>query len=161
MGPTCRRRLMTLGEAVPARQNLKSLTSMRAFAALLVFSYHLAIPALAPVASQGRVGVSFFFILSGSLLAWAWKPGEALGDFYRRRVSRIYPACVVALGAGAILSYSTANGARDPGSGVLAVLLLQSWVPDNGVISRGMASVGRSALRRSSIWCFRFLRPQS
>ena len=47
----------------------------------------------------GDLGVSFFFVLSGFVLAWAvrgdGRPG--LGRFWTGRIMRIYPAYVVAL----------------------------------------------------------------
>lgn len=53
--------------------------------------------ARSPLFNEGRAGVSFFFILSGLVLAWVWQPGNG---FYRRRFARIYPAYVVGLIAG-------------------------------------------------------------
>ncbi|MFH5879745.1 acyltransferase family protein [Arthrobacter sp. NA-172] len=106
---------------------------MRAFAALLVFGFHLNIPYIAALTGQGRVGVSFFFVLSGLLLGLTWHPGVSAAAFYRRRAARIYPAYIVALIAGAVLSYTLQTGPRDPVGGVLSVVLLQAWVPDGGV----------------------------
>lgn len=95
---------------------LPSLTGLRFFAALLVFGFHITLssspippndpinlfadPEVARVAEQiflvtGYVGVSFFFVLSGFLLAWAAKPDEKLTAFWRRRVMKIFPNHIV------------------------------------------------------------------
>ncbi|MGC4892197.1 acyltransferase family protein [Micromonospora sp. DT31] len=93
---------------------------MRFFAALLVFLIHLMQP-LDPVAPEGPInpfadegltasllrlfgpagylGVSFFFLLSGFVLTWAWRPGEALGAFWRRRFVKIFPSHLAVWGA--------------------------------------------------------------
>ena len=124
-----------MGEQIAGRPrlNLKSLTSMRAFAALLIFAFHSNIPFLNVITVQGRVGVSFFFVLSGLLLAMSWQKGDSARGFYRRRAARIYPAYLIALIAGAVLSIATSTGERDILGGVLSVFLLQAWVPDSGI----------------------------
>ena len=119
--------------AARPRLNLKSLTSMRAFAALLIFAFHSNIPLVNAITVQGRVGVSFFFVLSGLLLAMSWQPGDTARGFYRRRAARIYPAYLVALIAGAVLSVASSTGERSILGGILSVFLLQAWVPDSGI----------------------------
>jgi peptidoglycan/LPS O-acetylase OafA/YrhL len=79
----------------------------------------------------GRAGVTFFFVLSGFVLAWA--AGGRRVDarpFYRRRLARIYPAYAVALvlGAGLLAATQGAGRLRDAW---LTPLLLQAWVPDS------------------------------
>ena len=80
---------------------LPRLTALRAFAAVFVFSYHMQ---LFGVAFNGHLpfdigysGVSFFFILSGFVLAWSTTPGLSPWTFYRRRLARIYPIYLVML----------------------------------------------------------------
>ncbi|MFE8942355.1 acyltransferase family protein [Streptomyces sp. NPDC007872] len=117
------------GSSRPAK--LPSLTGLRFFAALLVFFFHSSladspIPPNAPInpfandtlahlyektfVSTGYMGVSFFFVLSGFVLAWSSRPGERLTSFWRRRVTKIFPnhlvvsAAVVVLFAGATLT---------------------------------------------------------
>ena len=63
-------------------RRLDSLTGLRIFAALLVFAHHATayqsvggIPSL--LTQSGVDGVSFFFILSGFVLAWSARPGTS------------------------------------------------------------------------------------
>lgn len=53
--------------------------------------------ALDHLVGQGRSGVTFFFVLSGFLLAWSARPGDRARSFYRRRFARIYPAYLSSL----------------------------------------------------------------
>lgn len=96
--------------AAPAK--LPSLTGLRFFAALLVFFFHASlsnspIPPNAPInpfadegiagffentfVSTGYIGVSFFFVLSGFVLAWSARPGQRTTAFWRRRMTKIFP----------------------------------------------------------------------
>ncbi|MEU3978817.1 acyltransferase [Streptomyces sp. NPDC026672] len=95
------------------RGRLLALDGMRLVAALMVCLYHYAgrggtvsaswhqtpareFPALAPVAVYGCLGVQFFFVISGFVICMSsW--GRGLGDFFRSRVARLYPAYWVAL----------------------------------------------------------------
>jgi len=92
---------------------LPSLTGLRWLAAFIVFGYHIGTigvihrppsPPGAPpnlggrllrsweaVFGQGDIGVAFFFVLSGFVLTWVAKPGDAHTAFWRRRVAKIYP----------------------------------------------------------------------
>ncbi|GAA4165597.1 acyltransferase [Gryllotalpicola daejeonensis] len=80
---------------------LDSLTGLRWFAAFVVFLHHVqnlgAIPAFAPFLRYGTYGVTFFFVLSGFVLAWSYRPSTGAPTFYWRRFSRIYPSHFVAL----------------------------------------------------------------
>lgn len=88
-----------------AGAHLPSLTGFRFVAALAVFGCHamLSLPdsparnGLSHVFSQGFVGVSFFFVLGGFILAWTHEPDDTTGRFYRRRAARVLPAYWVAL----------------------------------------------------------------
>ncbi|WP_458116719.1 acyltransferase family protein [Arthrobacter sp. D2-10] len=115
---------------------LDRLTSLRLFAALAVFGFHATAFFDGPtrevldfIFGQGRSGVTFFFILSGFVLAWSARPGDRARAFYRRRFARIYPVYIVTLGFAATLW-----ALRDPSAllrGPLTPFLLQAWVPDS------------------------------
>ncbi|MFF7589594.1 acyltransferase family protein [Kitasatospora purpeofusca] len=113
---------------------LPSLTGLRFWAALLVVLYHLArklgeLPLLGPLSWYGRSGVTFFFVLSGFVLAWTYE-GSPVGarSFARRRFARIWPlhALTTALSLGA----NAALGLAVPLAAVLWSLpLLHAWAP--------------------------------
>ncbi|AEW98179.1 acyltransferase 3 [Streptantibioticus cattleyicolor NRRL 8057 = DSM 46488] len=123
---------MTAGSAAEARPAaqpgrrppLPSLTGLRFFAALLVFFFHSSLSnspippnaAINPFADHGLagavetlfsksgyVGVSFFFVLSGFVLAWVAKPGERPTAFWRRRLVKIFPNHLVVFAAAMVL----------------------------------------------------------
>lgn len=82
---------------------IKPLTSLRMFFALFVFLSHLAFLKETNYANifnsifdEGFLGVSFFFILSGFILAYNYKEKFLIGniskrEFYISRLARIYP----------------------------------------------------------------------
>lgn len=47
----------------------------------------------------GAAGVTFFFVLSGFIIYWSFRPGSSVGGFYWRRVLKIYPTHLVAAAA--------------------------------------------------------------
>ena len=124
----------------PAR--LPSLTGLRFIAAFAVFGFHVHTgglvdegpigTAFAWVFDRGAAGVSFFFILSGYVLAWSARPDDTAAQFWRRRAAKIYPnhlatwviALVGVMATGAALSVTIA---------VSNVLLIQAWSPDADV----------------------------
>lgn len=118
---------------------LPSLTGMRFPAALLVFLFHLSLPAhwLMPgdanttlfarlVEQAGGVGVTFFFVLSGFVLTWSARKGDAHRRFWRRRYVKIVPNYVVAWALAMLL---IAAGTA-PWRSVATFFMLQSWIPD-------------------------------
>lgn len=127
-----------MGDTRVGKPRLDRLTSLRFIAALAVFVFHGLLFIVGPeseavhaIFGQGRSGVSFFFVLSGFVLAWSSTPEDSLRRFYRRRLARIYPAYLAALLFAAVLWL-----VRDPkglASGLLTPVLLQSWVPDKRV----------------------------
>ncbi|MGA5133792.1 acyltransferase family protein [Streptomyces olivoreticuli] len=120
---------------------LPSLTGLRFFAAALVFCFHTSLPKMLRVfeddgvahgyarafAKAGWVGVSFFFILSGFVLAWSARPRDSLGGFYRRRLLKIYPNHVVTWALTMVLFAASTTG---PAVWLPNLLLLHSWIPD-------------------------------
>jgi peptidoglycan/LPS O-acetylase OafA/YrhL len=102
--------------AAPApgpRGRLLALDGLRLVAALMVCLYHYTgrggtvsaswhanpahvFPVLSRAAVYGNLGVQFFFVISGFVICMSsW--GRTLGDFFRSRVARLYPAYWVAL----------------------------------------------------------------
>ena len=89
-------------------RNLPALTSVRFVAALQVVFYHFVSPAALPwfvagIVGAGYTGVSFFFVLSGFVLAYNYLPSGSAAVFDRTkfwvaRFARIYPLYVFALG---------------------------------------------------------------
>jgi peptidoglycan/LPS O-acetylase OafA/YrhL len=123
--------------------DLPSLTGLRAVAAWAVFANHVAdiVPgtALDEQLQVGRLGVSFFFILSGFVLAWVHRPGDPIGSFYLRRIARVLPNHVVAWAIAMVLLLALADGpfsvlgVADPLGAVLSLPLLQAWHPSSDV----------------------------
>ncbi|MFK3982418.1 acyltransferase family protein [Micromonospora sp. NPDC050397] len=129
------------------RSNLPSLTGLRFVAALLVFFAHafllnnplnLAVPinpyadeglanGLAKVfAPAGFVGVSFFFVLSGFVLAWSSRPGERVQAFLRRRLLKIFPNHLVAW---ALVMVLFAAAYTPLHAWLPNLFLVHSWIP--------------------------------
>nr|WSZ96413.1 acyltransferase [Streptomyces sp. NBC_00857] len=92
----------------PRHNRMRALDGLRILAALMVCVYHYAgrggevgdawgrspnelFPDLSPLAAYGCLGVQIFFVISGFVICMSsW--GRSLGDFFRSRVSRLYPA---------------------------------------------------------------------
>jgi len=78
----------------------------------------------------GFGGVTFFFVLSGFVLAWAVRPTDTARVFWRRRFFKIYPNHLLTFLAAAVLIVGVGNLASHGQDALLQVLLLQSWHPD-------------------------------
>jgi len=112
---------------------IPALTGMRFVAALMVFVSHYPIPgvggAFKRMADSGYIGVTFFFILSGFVLAYnhldAFE-GDVRGSvigYLVSRVARIYPLYLFCI----LLAWvSSGAGAALP----IYLLGLQAWSPD-------------------------------
>ena len=119
---------------------LPSLTALRWAAAFTVFGLH--VTGLGHVGGQprriaewavgaGAVGVSFFFILSGFVLAWSARPHDSVTGFWRRRIARIYPLHLVTAALAVAVALVIAPGTRIFGPDAVAnLLLLNSWHRD-------------------------------
>jgi peptidoglycan/LPS O-acetylase OafA/YrhL len=119
---------------------IKPLTSLRAFAAFLVFMFHyaniyrpenLGIPfggewiPLMPIWRQGPLGVSIFFVLSGFLITRIYFDAMVEGRvslrlFFVKRVARIWPLFLVF----AVIQHgvTVAQGQVEPGADFLVTL---------------------------------------
>ena len=119
-------------EATGVRSDLPRLTSLRAFAALAVFGYHCGLYLNWTFGRRafgtGYAGVSFFFILSGFVLAWSTPEGRSPLNFYRRRFARVYPMHLLTALVGLVLF-----GAASAWAVVSNVLLIQAWDPRDQV----------------------------
>ncbi|GAA3489250.1 MULTISPECIES: acyltransferase family protein [Streptomyces] len=123
--------------ALPNR--LDSLTSLRFFAAFAVFAHHFTglgnktgygtAPAIFPYSMIGGHGVTFFFVLSGFLLTWVFKPQEHPVAFYWRRMARIWPASLAAAVLGFYAYYVAAHEHVDWPSVIASLFLVQTWFP--------------------------------
>ena len=112
---------------------LDSLTILRAPAALLVFFYHITHDTVwarwLPGAATGYVGVALFFVLSGFVLTWSYKPADGAKKFYLRRFARVYPLHLFFFAlALAILVLN--QKAPSAGATISNLILLQAWVPN-------------------------------
>ena len=125
---------------MPARPVLPSLTALRAPAAVAIFLFHslFLLPHWLPngtrsaLAATAPSAVSFFFVLSGFVLAWGRPAGGSTGAFLRRRVARLVPLYLfVWLGA---LAVEVASRTVPSARGIAASgLLVQAWFPRPGV----------------------------
>jgi peptidoglycan/LPS O-acetylase OafA/YrhL len=140
-----------------ARKTLDALTGARFLAAYWVLLYHFTIqfrydplpgkPAtphvvsilLAPILLQGHLGVDFFFLLSGFILAYTYlgADGELRGGkraFWVARIARIYPVYLLGLiVALPDLLVSIPNALQGWGfltaATAVHLLLLHAWIP--------------------------------
>jgi peptidoglycan/LPS O-acetylase OafA/YrhL len=122
------------GEAAAASRvtapRLDALTSLRFFAAMMIVFHHARDRFGIGHADVGLgQGVSFFFVLSGFILAYVYPNLDAPGSvakFWRARVARVWPAHLAALALGLVLVDFQYRG---PLVLLANVLMLHAWVP--------------------------------
>lgn len=144
------------------RRELPALTSLRFFAAIYVVVHHLVNVGLLHAqgadadrdstwylawATQGHVGVTFFFVLSGFILAWCYHrtfahdtqggSGTSGRRFWRARFARVWPlhaAMFLAFVPLAILEAGRTASALGhvAWTGALNLSLLHAWIPWGG-----------------------------
>jgi len=125
-----------------ARAEVLPLTGLRFVAAFLVFAFHIHIrwplsetPWLDSILSEGAVGMSVFFILSGYILAYTYAGRDfSLRSYFTARFARIYPvyiaAGILALPWLAIVLKDGLLGlARGFALVVANSLMIQAWFP--------------------------------
>ena len=115
---------------------LDALTGLRFWFAFLVVCHHSLQhwfgAGIYPVADFGYIGVDFFFVLSGFVLTWSWRPEVSARRFWWNRVARIWPLHLTTLVLAVVF---VADQVSRPGVlGTLAnVALVQAWVPDQHI----------------------------
>lgn len=129
--------------AETTRAALPSLTSMRALAASAVFLAHCGFflgsdPPDRMLGLSGAAGVSFFFILSGAILAYNYPGGFSARRFYRKRFARIVPVYLLALVVGVVVlaAHERGVGFLDVRTLVANLFMLQGWFPDAEIVPR-------------------------
>src|SRR5919197_3900530 len=117
-----------------SRGRLPSLTAFRFWAALIVVLYHLSrqvgpIAGIQELVWYGRTGVTFFFVLSGFVLAWTYDgAGVPASVILWRRFARIWPlhaaptviSVLVYLGIGTAVPIGAVMG---------SLALVHAWFP--------------------------------
>jgi peptidoglycan/LPS O-acetylase OafA/YrhL len=129
----------------PPVEALPALTSLRFFAAAYVVAFHYT-PTYFPEAAGTRVvalgysGVTFFFLLSGFILAYNYRDvdfrdRQTRRTFFAVRLARIYPVYLLALAAHVPWFLSLSQSQPKPLQGLmlsgigLAPLGLHAWIP--------------------------------
>ncbi|MGQ4333232.1 acyltransferase family protein [Streptomyces hayashii] len=130
---------------IPAagRDRLPSLTGLRFWAALLVVLYHLSrqvgtVAGVSDAVWYGRSGVTFFFVLSGVVLAWTYDgAGVAVRVFLWRRFARIWPMLAVGVGASVAVWWILMDQAVSLKAIVANLLLVHAWFPQPVIFKGG------------------------
>ena len=112
---------------------IRSFTGWRYIFAVAIFMHHYQIDGKSVLQAGGAIGVTFFFILSGFLLAYGYKKRLmtreiSTSDFYKARAVKLYPLHILCLPAVFLLVIRIFVTADLP-KAVLNLFLLQSWVP--------------------------------
>ena len=121
---------------------LAHIDSIRAIAALMVVTIHssAAVVPVRPVAMHagqvfdwlvqnldfGRIGVVLFFVISGFVIPASLREGTRRGEFWVRRVLRLYPAYWVSIALAALVHWQIAGSAWSPRVLLANATMLQS-----------------------------------
>lgn len=109
---------------------IKTLTSWRGIFAVCIVCFHFAMHAFDQMT---YAGVTFFFMLSGFLVAYKHTEIASVKRFYLRRLRRIFPLHWIALSAMIVVDLALMHKFHYGWDLPLHVLLLQSWVPNEAV----------------------------
>jgi peptidoglycan/LPS O-acetylase OafA/YrhL len=142
---------VTRSNGIPKTEMYTALNGLRFIAALAIVFFHYApkiegyqhVPAgMRNLINQGPVALTFFFILSGFVLANRYlSAGSSVGNpivFYRSRLGRLYPAYMVGFVLFAPLAVDKYLTHAPSGlidwrtlivSGILYCCMLQAWTP--------------------------------
>lgn len=117
---------------------LNSLTSFRFFAALLVYAWHVG---FLTDYQTGYIGVSFFYVLSGFILAYSYRTRlsfnkTSISSFYVARIAKIYPLHVLTffLSIPLLIVSDVAASLKIFAAGIIHFFLMQSFVPSDGFV---------------------------
>jgi peptidoglycan/LPS O-acetylase OafA/YrhL len=137
--PQAARHAPRTGTAGRGAARLDSLTGLRWWAAFAIFLSHvnvlLPVPGTRGLFGLGVAGVTFFFILSGFVLAWTALDSDTPGWFYARRFARIWPLLLLSVALPLLFALTKKPEGDDPSHahlalvGLASVLLVQAWVP--------------------------------
>lgn len=127
------------------KYSFDTLTVLRFFAALIVALHHtvnyFSWPHFAGVEGLARNGwlcVDFFFILSGFVLMWSFRPDDNKTAFIWRRIIRIYPLHIITLCLSICAFYVLGSPLAGYNGGTESVFinmfLLQAWFPNNKLL---------------------------
>lgn len=120
------------------RAALPSLTALRAVAAAGVFVSHSTFfvgrtdYTRSFMDGGGAGGVTFFFVLSGAILAYNYAGAFSIGRFYRKRFARIYPVYLLAFALGALVVAGRTGGLSFASPELVAknLFMVQGWFAD-------------------------------
>lgn len=117
---------------------IKQLTFLRFLAASMVVVFHFGketwpfnSSVISSLVNEGSIAVSFFFFLSGAVLAlnYLGKDNFNVKHFLIKRFARIYPVYILAFLAALLLGIILNNSYPKGGSIILQALSLHAWFP--------------------------------